>query len=136
MKHQYTYTFFNVNKTVFEFFSVSHLTEEMVKCYTIQQHLPTITYEFQTNLKYCAQQTNFKYKIYVLAIEVYYTGRNYTHTTYMNVPFYCIQQSNFKYKIYVLAIEVYYTGRNCIHTTYTNIPFVHSTYLQHAMLSY
>ena len=31
MKHQYTYTFFNVNKTVFEFFRVSHLTEEMVK---------------------------------------------------------------------------------------------------------
>jgi len=24
MKHQYTYTFFNVNKTVFELFSVSH----------------------------------------------------------------------------------------------------------------
>ena len=80
MKHQYT--FVNVNKTVFEFFSVSHLTEEMVKFYTIQQHLPTITYEFQTNLKYC-----FKYKIHVLAIEVYYIGRNYTHTTYMNVPF-------------------------------------------------
>ena len=37
MKHQYTYTlFFDVNKTVYEFFSVSHLTEEMVKCYTIQ----------------------------------------------------------------------------------------------------
>ena len=35
MKHQYTYTlFFNVNKTVFEFFIVSHLTEEMVKHYT------------------------------------------------------------------------------------------------------
>jgi len=95
MKHQYTYTFFNVNKTVFELFSVSHLTEEMVKIDTIQQHLPTITYEFQTNLKYCIQQTNFKYKIHVLAIEVYYIGRNYIHTTYMNVPFYCVQQSNF-----------------------------------------
>jgi len=35
MNHQYTYTFFNVNKTVFGLFSVSHLTEEMVKCYTI-----------------------------------------------------------------------------------------------------
>ena len=69
MKHQYTYTFFNVNKTVFEFFSVSHLTEEMVKCYTIQQHLPTITYEFQTNLKYCVQQTHFKYKLHMLATE-------------------------------------------------------------------
>jgi len=57
MKHQYTYTFFNVNKTVFKLFSVSHLTEEMVKCYTIQQHLPTITYNFQTHLKYCVQQT-------------------------------------------------------------------------------
>ena len=48
MKHQNTYTlFFNVNKTVFELFSVSHLTEEMVKCYTIQQHLPTITYALE-----------------------------------------------------------------------------------------
>ena len=129
MKHQYT--FVNVNKTVFEFFSVSHLTEEMVKCYTIQQHLPTITYEFQTNLKYC-----FKYKIHVLATEVYYIGRNYTHTTYMNVTFYCVQQSNFKYKIHRLATSVLYIGCNCTHTTYTNIPFVHNTYLQHAMLSY
>ena len=43
MKHQYTYTFFNVNKTVFEFFSVSHITEEMVKFYTIQQFLFAIS---------------------------------------------------------------------------------------------
>ena len=136
MNHQYTYTFLNVSKTVFEFFSVSHLTEEMVKWYTIQQHLPTITYEFQTDLKYCVQQTNFKYKIHVLAIEVYYIGRNYTHTTYMNVPFNCVQQSNFKYKIHMLATSVLYIGYNCTHTTYTNIPFVHNTYLQHAMLSY
>ena len=60
MKHKYRYTlFFNVNKTVFEFFSVSHLTEEMVKCYTIQQHLPTITYEFQTKLKCCVTMVVF-----------------------------------------------------------------------------
>ena len=130
MKHQYTYTlFFDVNKTVYEFFSVSHLTEEMVKCYKIQQHLPTITYEIQTKLKYCVQQTNFKYKIYVLAIWVYYIGRNYTHTTYMNVPFYCVQQSNVKYKIHRLATSVLYMGCNYTHTTYTNIPFVNSTYL-------
>ena len=51
----------------------------MVKCYTIQQHLPTITYEFQTHLKYCVQQTDFKYKIYVLAIEVYYRTQLYTY---------------------------------------------------------
>ena len=86
----------------------------MVKFYTIQQHLPTITYEFQTNVKYCIQQTNFKYKIHVLAIKVYYIGRNYTHTTYMNVPFYCVQQSNFKYKIHMLATSVLYIGCNCV----------------------
>lgn len=124
MKHQYTYTlFFDVNKTVYEFFSVSHLTEEMVKCYTIQQHLPTITYEFQTKLKYCVQQTNFKYKIHVLAIEVYYIGRNYTHTTYMNVPFYCVQQSNVKYKIHRLATSVLYIGCNCTHYYIHEYPF-------------
>ena len=81
----------------------------MVKFYTIQQHLPTLTYEFQTNVKYCIQQTNFKYKI-----KVYYKGRNYTYTSYMNVLFYCVQQSNFKYKIRMLATSVLYIGCNCV----------------------
>ena len=43
MKHQYTCTFFNVNKPVFEFFSVSHLTEEMVKFYWAPSKAPVVS---------------------------------------------------------------------------------------------